>query len=568
MRKTESEEEERKRQLKLRKEREREREREISTVASSFGLLFGTSKYKYFTPVNPTREQHFSSDTFDEQSKLKRKGNLSPSAVEKLRDERIEGLLLSHTTLTRSQSAKNLLPSSIHDIERPLRTFASMRAISPIPFTAKQTDLNDEKDKELMLQDREAKYYLGLCQTANVAPISKLLNTIAPLATSPIKKNTFREKFKASSLPTQKNNRNKTRSQKVLNLKGKGLTVKSLDILSKTIIPSFVKNGLSEVNLSDNRIGVNGVKVLLHSLENGKSPQLKHLDLSSCNLCNKGAIEAINLLLPSTENNLSTLKLANNDLGEKFTKKFCQIYKSAVLPRRKADLTRLVHLDLRQNNIGEQGGIMLGNVIGECGSALETLLLGWNHVGSRGADEILAGFVRVKPVTRISCLDLSMNSIDYLNNLQVFFSGTRMLTLIALNLSHNQLGPKAAEDLVTALSIRNRVQELEIGFNPLGLMGTARIVEACRQNALRTLRIENTIMKTTHLKSSSSSSSSADSSDTTKKDANDDNDEDVDDLEHFDLSADVQYVSFCFAHSEKKSVSMIYSHSYPIYYVF
>jgi hypothetical protein len=125
---------------------------------------------------------------------------------------------------------------------------------------------------------------------------------------------------------------------------------------------------------------------------------------------------------------------------------------------------------------------VLGTTIGECGSALETLLLGWNHIGNKGADEILAGFARVKPVTRISRLDLSMNSLSKLNNLQSFLSGTRTLTLVALNLSHNQLGPKVAEDLVTALSVRNRVQELKIGFNPLGLIGKFYVCAAgcCR----------------------------------------------------------------------------------------
>ena len=520
------------------KERQFVHGREVAAVATCFGTLFNKSaSFHWYTPVHAAAH-YIQPDLLvdpDLNKKVSSDSSVNSPEAQKLRRKQSHHLFDRHNTLARSDSAQNFLASSLHDIERHGES---------TPF---QSPPSKKKDQTLLLSPtleelkvrRDAKNYLDQCRAANVTPISKLLRTMAPLMNPDLKK--------------QRNNMfAATAFKKDVDLHSRGLTVRSLTVLAKSVLTSFAADGLRRLDLSDNQaLGAKSVSVLLETLEHGKAPKLQGLDLSSCNLRNGGALQAVSLLSPQANNKLSTIKLANNSLDDEFIKKFVVMYTSYVPKRRKADLSRLVFLDLQRNNIGERGGVLLGEAIREVGSALETLLLGWNHVGSKGAREILRGFVQVKPVTRISKLDLSFNSItdDMLepdNALLAFLGGSRTLTLSSLDLSHNQLGPATAEDLVTSLSVRNRLSELKIGFNPLGLMGTARIVEAARQNALRTLFIENTIMKVPG--KSSSTSLSANPEDNGNEEKNnkekdhEDDEIDDDDLDHFDLSADVQYI--------------------------
>ena len=511
MRKGRQEKEDERRQFAKKKaiENKFEHEREIDTLAFSFGSLFRKTPLHFFNPVRPEHIFYHTKLHVEDNTPEVESSAINSPAVESARTRKAVALFNGHHSLSRGGSAQTLLPSSLHDVI-----------------------VNIDQQKQ-----REAKYYLDLCRKKNVTPISKLL--------------------KAIGTPSRK-------TKTSVDLHGIGLTKKSVDVFAQSVLQNFAENGLQQLNLAENpSLGAKGVKVLLDTLQSGGAAKLKAIDLSSCNLRNNGAIKAISLLSSSSKNNLSTVKLANNGLNDHFVAEFCTLYKQFVPSRRKADLSQLVHLDLRRNNIGGRGGILLGLAIGECGSAIETLLLGWNHLGSKGAQEILRGFVQVKPVTRISKLDLSFNNIsdDMLrpdNVLQAFLGGSRTLTLMSLDLSHNCLGPKTAEDLVTALSVRNRVQELYIGFNPLGLAGTARILEVSRQNALRTLMIENTIIKqaAAHaaagaLTMSGGGSSSRAGGGAGGKDSNGEkmvkqllqnDDEKEDDLDHFDLSADTQYI--------------------------
>ena len=565
------------RKAKIKSESIYSHQREIAAVASSFSAIFSSTKKLYhYTPVHAQQIIHTSAYSNNDSNKqLEEEPALNSPKAQTARKKQKFDLYKRHHTLSHSDSAHSFLPSSLHDCERhgnstpfqtpplskhapklnwgknnsasstsPTQRWSNLKKnhlSAPTAFVSTEID-NEIIDNEIQKVEREAKFYLDLCCASNVAPISKLLKALAPLR--------HRNPRKQRQVLKEAN-----RLKKHVDLHGKGLTVHSLNVMAKSILPNFAENGLQKLNLSENQdLTTKGVNVLLETLDNGKAPKLQEIDLSSCNLRNNGALKAVTLLSPEAQNNLSCVKLANNGLNDDFVLKFCAMYKSFVPARRIADLSRLVHLDLRRNDIGVRGGLVLGSAIGECGSALETLLLGWNKLRSQGAREILRGFVQVKPVTRISVLDLSFNNIsdDMLlpdNSLQAFLGGSRTLTLISLDLSHNNLGPATAEDLVTALSIRNRVQELRIGFNPLGLAGTARILEVSRQNALRTLMIENTIIKMQLGTSSGTDANSTNGGEDIVKqligggdNTEEDGEDELDNLDHFDLTQDTQYI--------------------------
>ena len=514
-------------------------QREVNAVASSFGSLFNSksSKFHYYTPVHPQREYSTQTNATPLTPTDLLPVSSSPNSphVERRRQKTSVELYQKHYTLAHTKTTQDLLlPSSLHDIEKlpPMQPEDQVKKEKSNAHTREERK-NRPDDSIVDARAREVKYYLDLCHGSTTFPRSKLLKSIAHIPTV---------------LPSRKTKHNR-QLNRCLNLKGQGLTAVSMEILAKSVLPTMAKNGLQEIHLSDNpALGSKGMHALLQALQEGQATQIKRLDLSSCHLRNDGALKAVALLLPTSKNQLNTIKLANNLLNDGFIRSFVSLYTQCVPMRRKADLSRLAHLDLRQNNIGARGGVLLGHAIGEVGSALETLLLGWNHLGNSGCDAILLGLTQVKPVTRISRVDFSFNSIDCLNNLQPFLAGTRTLTLVGLDLSHNQLGPKVAEDLVTALSVRNRVQELKIGFNPLGLMGTARLVEVARMNALRTLCIENTIIKLSAIGGggSSSAASTVGAAGENQKEGAPGTDDGgtttTADLEHFDLSADVQYI--------------------------
>ncbi len=493
--------------------------REVKAVCTSFGSLFkhgAPGKMHWFTPVlegSAAGDRERFNETgprdpggpVEKWGRRRRKGTLATTTEqEELRRARSAELIQAHETLTRSISVKTLGIANLIDIPREntvspyfykKKKKRARTAKSPATSNTLTSELDDQDESDPLVA-RDVRHYVELCRRKHVPPIAKLIPRPEVSLQTPTDS---REKV------GKKNDRRRRPhprlNKKLLDLNGHGLTFGSLCVLASTILPDFCTSGLHTINLSKNKRigGAKAARLLVDGLAGGKAPKLRELDLSECDLGTEGGLAAVHLLSPSSLNNLSVLKLANNGLTDSFVEAFVGLYEPWVRERRKKDLNRLVHLDLRRNNIGSQGGILLGHCIANVGTSFEVLLLGWNHVGWEGARAILRGFVQVKPVTRISQLDLSFNRITdhwlYPDNvLQAFLGGTRALTLCKLDLSHNELGQRTAEHLVTALSVRNRIQELKVGFNPLGTIGTARIIEASRQNALRTLLIENTTM--------------------------------------------------------------------------
>ena len=527
--------------------------REVNAVASSFGSLFKSGKsgkMHWFSPVltgsdsveiTPKNSRHDYPGDSPTMWGSGRQGTSREAIKERnrLRRSRSTELLMVHTKLVRSEHVERLGVASLLDIPRKQQMspyHQETKGVYNKSIGEAHIDMGDETDP---IVSRKARHYADLCQKNNVPPIAKLL---------PRPEVASEHHATQSGKGTRKRMRRSQSNvnKKALQLSDRGLTYASFEILSSTIIPDLCLSGLHTVNLSKNkRMGGAKAMLLLHKgLCDGKAPKLRELDLSDCGLGIEGTITITKLLSPSTGNQLSVLKLAGNRLTDQFINMFAKLYEPWVRERRKKDMTRLTYLDLRNNEISAQGGIMLGHCISNVGTAIETLLLGWNHLGWEGARAILRGFVQVKPVTRVSRLDLSFNRLSdswlYPDNaLQAFLSGTRALTLTSLDLSHNELGQMTAEHLVTALSARNRIQELRVGFNPLGTIGTARMIEASRQNALRTLMIENTTMTWGSKKRHSGDEHSHGIELSTGNDVPDD---DEDDDSALDPSADVQYI--------------------------
>ena len=432
--------------------------REVNAVCTSFGSLFkhgAPGKMLWFTPMlqgsaDDNRERvgdsalHVSDDLVAKWGQRRRR-EVSNASVEreKLRRARSVELMQAHDTLTRSASVKTLGIANLLDIPRkdvvspyfysdPKKkkkktTTSKANTTATSAMGSNSFEEDDESDPSVA---RDVRHYVELCRLNSVTPIAKLI---------PRPEVSLRDQ-----LGQKKNSRRRPRplpNKNSLNLHGHGLTFGSLDVLTTTILPDLCTTGLHTINLSKNKRigGAKSARLLADALSAGKAPKLRELDLSECGLGVQGALAAVQLLSPSSANGLSVLKLANNGLTDAFVGGFVRLYEPWVRERRKKDLKRLVYLDLRRNEIGVQGGILLGHCIANVGTSIETLLLGWNHVGWEGSRAILRGFVQVKPVTRISQLDLSFNRITdhwlYPDNvLQAFLGGTRALTLCKLDI--------------------------------------------------------------------------------------------------------------------------------------
>jgi Ran GTPase-activating protein (RanGAP) involved in mRNA processing and transport len=178
-----------------------------------------------------------------------------------------------------------------------------------------------------------------------------------------------------------------------LNLQSNRLTEKG----SLNILKNLDSSNLRVINLADNRIGSNSVKILVDILQDYKS-SIKYLNLESTSLSSSDVI----LLCSALEYNRSISKLS-----------------------------------LAKNNISDKAAQALGTMI-ERNNKIKILDLQWNKIRASGA---VAFFFGLKKNNTIQQLDLSWNSMGREDSIEIAQSMSDALMsntkLVHLDISYN-----------------------------------------------------------------------------------------------------------------------------------
>ncbi|XP_072133528.1 uncharacterized protein [Mobula birostris] len=249
---------------------------------------------------------------------------------------------------------------------------------------------------------------------------------------------------------------------------------------------------LTELNLNDNLLGDSGVKLLSAALGNPEC-KLQKLQLDNIGLTDSGAKDLASAL--STNPSLTELNLSVNKLGDSGVKLVsealrnpeCKIQK---LGLRDVGLTdsgagdlasalrtnpSLTELNLNDNQLGDSGVKLLSAALGNPECKLQKLQLDNIGLTDSGAKDLASALSTNPSLTE---LNLSVNKLGD--------SGVKLVSaalmksrckLQELGLDNVGLTDSGAEDLVSALSTNPSLTELNLGYNSL----TDRSVPALRR---------------------------------------------------------------------------------------
>ncbi|XP_062895925.1 LOW QUALITY PROTEIN: NACHT, LRR and PYD domains-containing protein 12-like [Mobula hypostoma] len=279
-----------------------------------------------------------------------------------------------------------------------------------------------------------------------------------------------------------------------LGLRDVGLT----DSGAKDLASALSTNpSLTELNLNDNKLGDSGVKLLSEALKKAKC-KIQKLWLRDVGLTNPGAEDLASAL--SSNPSLMELNLGANKLGDSGVKMLsaalknsdCKIQKLWLMNVGLTDSaagdfvsalgtkTSLMVLSLNNNKLGDSGVKLVSAALMKSRCKLQEL--GLKHVGltDSGARD-LASALSTNP---------SLTELD-LNDNHLGDSGVKLLSAALRNadckiqklwLRHVGLTDSGAEDLVSALSTKPSLTELNLGANELGDSGVELVSAALRNS--------------------------------------------------------------------------------------
>uniref|UniRef100_K3W5S4 Uncharacterized protein n=1 Tax=Globisporangium ultimum (strain ATCC 200006 / CBS 805.95 / DAOM BR144) TaxID=431595 RepID=K3W5S4_GLOUD len=194
-------------------------------------------------------------------------------------------------------------------------------------------------------------------------------------------------------------------------------------------------NDLRKLNLSHNEIGKDGCAQIARFL--GYCHLLTHLDLSHTSL---GGDEALAPLTTAIECH-PTLQTVN----------------------------------LSYNNIGEKGGILLGDMITQPSCGITELNVSWNQICRGGATAIGAA---LRTNTALKTLNLAMNRCGDDGGEQLAAAMEVNTTLTELDLTRNAFGGRTAVAFGFFLLKNSSLKRLLLQDNSLGAIGTRALLKA------------------------------------------------------------------------------------------
>lgn len=194
-------------------------------------------------------------------------------------------------------------------------------------------------------------------------------------------------------------------------------------------------NELRKLNLSHNAVGKPGCAQIARFL--GFCNLLTHLDLSHTNLGGDGALAPLTTAIECHP----TLQIVN----------------------------------LSYNNIGEKGGMLLGDMITQPSCMITELNVSWNQICRSGATAI---GVALRTNTALKVLNLAMNRCGDDGGEQLAAAMEANTSLMDLDLSRNAFGGHTAVTFSFFLLKNTSLRRLQLQDNSLGAVGTRALLRA------------------------------------------------------------------------------------------
>jgi hypothetical protein len=226
-----------------------------------------------------------------------------------------------------------------------------------------------------------------------------------------------------------------------------------------------INTTLQKLNLSHNKIGVNGAKAIADAL--GKNKTLTELELSHNNISDKGATAIADAL--EKNETLTELELSHNNISDEGATEIA----NALLLNKTLKILKLKH-----NDIGDKGGKEIGITLSG-NSTLEILTLNKNKINNDGAR--LIGF-HLGFNTKLQTLELNKNNIDDLGAIAIAFALIKNKNLKILKLNYNTIGNAGADAFALALKENKTLQILTLIHNNIGDKGATSLVNVLEIN--------------------------------------------------------------------------------------
>lgn len=195
------------------------------------------------------------------------------------------------------------------------------------------------------------------------------------------------------------------------------------------------------LHLRDVKLNESDVDALAASLSGNM--WLLNLDLGNAGIGAEGASRIANAITPPHKSDMHTLLLSKNGLGDEGAVAFAGMFRHN---------RKLFRVDLGSNGIGDQGAVALARALERNPeSALLLLGLSWNEIGDEGAAAFAATLRHGAPA------------------------------LETLLLSANMITDTGALDLVRALPLHPRLEDLDIDENYATAQSVAKIENLLRK---------------------------------------------------------------------------------------
>lgn len=305
------------------------------------------------------------------------------------------------------------------------------------------TDLEESFEEEKDFHKTQKEIYLKTCRQLNIPPVSRFLRELCT---------------------------------KTVDLQHYGIGDSGAVAVSSALARNIT---ITKLNLCDNGISHLGANALADMLK--ENCFISQLDVSENRLGTKGA-EYLGEMLKENVC-LQNLSLANCGLHERDMPKLLL----------KANRIHLIVLNLKGNELGDEGAVMLGSFL-IANSSLEVLDLGWNAIHLRGIAAIAKG---LKANTVLQNLDISRNSISNEGATEIAEVLAMNKSLRVLDVSNCGFNETGVEEISEGLSTNTTLHTLKIGRNRFHVHDVYKLLKEIRKqtsSALKTLEMDDTTL--------------------------------------------------------------------------
>lgn len=244
-----------------------------------------------------------------------------------------------------------------------------------------------------------------------------------------------------------------------LNAKDRGIGPRFAEAIAASLESGYL---IRHINLADNRIGLEGCRLLANALGRGN---LVSLDLSGNHLGPQSSKPLIHVL--KSNPCLNWLNVGGNELGNACVREIVQAATNTALP--------LVHLNLSKNNVSSVGAVAIGKLLPKM--RLKLLDLSWNGINGRGAQTLISAITKAIQSNVLEEVHLGWNAVGSCSAIEgLARSLEKNKSMQTLDLKSNNIHEKTAVIFAESLFSNKTLSKLILDDNPLGRLGICALM--------------------------------------------------------------------------------------------